>query len=566
MAGERILWVDGDAADNLLYRSALTEAGYFVHPVDGGGAALACLGAEPYDILIAEATLPDMAGLALLQQALDEDPALTVLAIAGPDAAEAWPAGAHGVVGKPCAPAELVAAVERVQAQHQEEQERLRRWAEAQMRRCGDELYDRARQVDRLRLLDELDQALGATLNPERVAQIALQRIAAVVAAPRGALLIPILPGDAQGMRVLLWDGEWAETTPADADLTGLQALLQRLQDSRKVGRLAQEELLALGDPCGLARRGGPSSLLVPLWGESKGVALVVLGGWPDEHTLTAGDCELAQLLAGRASQTLRNAQFCQDSREQASRMATLNKIGNAVVSSLEPQTVLRLILELTCQALDATEASILLHEPGRGLVFALSLAGDERALPGRQLAVGQGIAGWVFQNGQTMCVNNVQADTRFYAGVDAATGFETRSLLCAPLKHHGRTVGVIEVVNKRAGRFSHEDVSLLEAASPIAATALENARLYNELRTLLRERERAQAQLIHTEKMAALGRLVASIAHEINNPLAAVQVRLGLAQEELHGLSRADEIAHHLHIAEGEIERTSGIVRRMRC
>jgi two-component system NtrC family sensor kinase len=94
---------------------------------------------------------------------------------------------------------------------------------------------------------------------------------------------------------------------------------------------------------------------------------------------------------------------------------------------------------------------------------------------------------------------------------------------------------------------------------------ALENAGLYDELKTLLHEREQAQAQLIHAEKMTALGRLTASIAHEINNPLQAMQTYLTLAQEELIADQSPEKLNRYLGTVGEEIERIAAIVHRMR-
>ena len=94
---------------------------------------------------------------------------------------------------------------------------------------------------------------------------------------------------------------------------------------------------------------------------------------------------------------------------------------------------------------------------------------------------------------------------------------------------------------------------------------ALENARLYEKQREQNHRLQESQEELIRIEKMAAMGRLVASIAHEINNPLQSVQGFLSLLNEELHGRRRPEKINNFLNIAESEIDRITGIVRRMR-
>jgi len=90
---------------------------------------------------------------------------------------------------------------------------------------------------------------------------------------------------------------------------------------------------------------------------------------------------------------------------------------------------------------------------------------------------------------------------------------------------------------------------------------ALENSRLYGELRDYVRQVEQSQRALIQAEKMSAVGRLTASIAHEVNNPLQAVQNCLHLsAREELSQEKRAD----YLGLAHEELDRLMNTVQRM--
>jgi two-component system NtrC family sensor kinase len=112
---------------------------------------------------------------------------------------------------------------------------------------------------------------------------------------------------------------------------------------------------------------------------------------------------------------------------------------------------------------------------------------------------------------------------------------------------------------------FDEHDLELLEAMVGSAVTAIENARLYQAEREQYNRLQASQARLIQAEKMEALGRLIASIAHEINNPLQAVLGCLELFREELDDHARREKLQRYLGIVETETERIATIVRRVR-
>jgi GAF domain-containing protein len=101
--------------------------------------------------------------------------------------------------------------------------------------------------------------------------------------------------------------------------------------------------------------------------------------------------------------------------------------------------------------------------------------------------------------------------------------------LLYVPLLIHEEPVGLLIVLGN-AGTLNRDHLPLLEHVATTVSVAVENARLYGDLSAFAEELERSQNQLVQAEKMAAVGRLAASIAHEINNPLQAIQNSMHLA------------------------------------
>jgi PAS domain S-box-containing protein len=184
-------------------------------------------------------------------------------------------------------------------------------------------------------------------------------------------------------------------------------------------------------------------------------------------------------MLAGQAALALERLWLLETARTRALRLATLNEIGQAITSSLDLDQVLITLLDKVRLATGAEACSVALIEQASGdLVFRQAVGGVAESVIGLRLSPGQGLAGWVAQHRQSVLVPDAGADARTYSLHDLAN-FVTRDLVGVPLITRGVVVGVIELVNKRNGRFDEDDRRLLESVAAQAAIAIEHARLF---------------------------------------------------------------------------------------
>jgi len=102
------------------------------------------------------------------------------------------------------------------------------------------------------------------------------------------------------------------------------------------------------------------------------------------------------------------------------------------------------------------------------------------------------------------------------------------------PLVAKGTVIGAIEVLNKIDGPFDVGDLRMMEALALSAATAIENAKLFQREKQALEKLRRAQDELVRAQRLAALGQIGVTVRHEVNNPLTVVLGNTDWLLEEL--------------------------------
>ena len=206
-------------------------------------------------------------------------------------------------------------------------------------------------------------------------------------------------------------------------------------------------------------------------------------------------------------------------------KLGTAVEIISIINSTLNLAEVLSHLMRHANRVTNSVSSSLmLLDQDTNELVFSVPTGPKSDKLVDIRLPSGEGIAGWVAETEQYALVPDVSEDERFFSGIDKLTGLKTKSILCVPLKAKSKLIGVLEVINKADGSvFAEEDALLLSIFASQAAMAIENARLYGELKDRLEEEVEMQKKLAETEKLSALGRLAAGLAHDFNNILGAI-------------------------------------------
>lgn len=167
-----------------------------------------------------------------------------------------------------------------------------------------------------------------------------------------------------------------------------------------------------------------------------------------------------------------------------------LLEILQEIPSIREPSQLWRLVLEKACKTIQSESATY--FEPSSATYFeasedeqTLKVAAcygvEESRLTQVPFKTGKGVCGWVAKNKKPVVVTDAKEDKRFDSGVDAVTGFHTRSILCVPVVAQQKMYGVLEIMNRKNSSFSPQDLEFVTLLASQTAIAYQNIRLMEE-------------------------------------------------------------------------------------
>ncbi|MFZ0709431.1 MAG: GAF domain-containing protein, partial [Terrimicrobiaceae bacterium] len=163
-----------------------------------------------------------------------------------------------------------------------------------------------------------------------------------------------------------------------------------------------------------------------------------------------------------------------------------LVEVSGLINSITDYDELLRAILDVARRVILAEAASLFFVDKETGtLELAItSFAEGQFNEPRISVPRGRGIVGWVVTHAESLLIPNAYADDRFYKEADLQTGFRTRSILCAPLKHNGEVIGVLQILNPRDKEsFDEQELEGFTAYANLIATAIEKLRALERMR-----------------------------------------------------------------------------------
>ncbi|MGB5548717.1 MAG: GAF domain-containing sensor histidine kinase, partial [Polyangiales bacterium] len=377
------------------------------------------------------------------------------------------------------------------------------------------------RERAKLRALQDISSALGSTLDLGELLDMILDRISEVIEADRSTLYLLDEETDELWSKVVQGDEVHEIRLKPGEGLAGAVASTGRPLNIKDAYQDVRFDA-AWDRATGYRTR---STLCVPMknqHGRTIGVVQVLN---KNEGHFTVGDEALLTALASHAAVSIENSKLflsvvgknieLLEIKEQLEKkireLDVLFEITQVAASAMELDDLLAGVLARTMRATDAEAASILIADEYTGdLTFRAAVGGEPDRVKKMKIKAGQGISGWVAENGRPQIVNQAEDDPRHSTHISDAVGYHPKSVLCVPLRWDDGA-GALQLLNKSGGRapFIDDDLKMATVIAGHLSTAIAQAQ--------------SRAQKARQERLSTLGRFLSSMLHDLKTPLTVI-------------------------------------------
>ena len=229
-------------------------------------------------------------------------------------------------------------------------------------------------------------------------------------------------------------------------------------------------------------RTGSKSAVGVPLLARDRLVGVMTLVH-PTPYQFKAEHRDLVKAIADQAGIAVLNAHLYTESQRQARVMTALAESAVSITAAVGEEDVLQRILVQIQQALRVEAVTLALIDPQKDSLEIKAATGPAaQAVLGTKLKMGEGIVGWVTQEGKGAIIPRVEDAPHFNADIDRRTGFETRGIACAPIRSQGKVIGALEVFNPIEGSFDSDALLVLAGIGSLAGSVIQHNQLLESL------------------------------------------------------------------------------------
>ncbi len=314
------------------------------------------------------------------------------------------------------------------------------------------------------------------------------------------------------------------------------------------------------------------SELCVPLFLMDRVIGVINIES-TRENAYSENDQRLLETIAAQIAVSIQNAHNVADIRGRTKELETVLKINQSLNNLLDSSVIIRTSLEKLKDLYRANFTGFVRFYPDSQDATLVQSIGDiPPSITASDIPIFSPLFNMI-KAGNGVLVKKAEEDSLTMLFANLHPELAKATLMLAPIlaevnkpaSSPGTLTGFFAVLKTEPPAFNNSDLFILQSVASVVAVAIQNANLYENLGTIYAERERTQHLLIQSEKMSTFGKLAASLAHEINNPLQSIKGSLTLFQEEMEENGDPKKLIQYKDIITSEIERIVRLVRRMR-